>query len=229
MATVATAITALRERLDEAVASQWDDVQLRRWLNEGIKDIARRSFHYQDVDTISVTANVGTYTAQSDVLRINQIYYTPTGDATQLIPLAPRVWDAMDQVWGNRQNIVSGYPSMFASRGYSPTVSIKLYPVPSVAGTLTLNVVRMPADLDIAGGSGNVDCPDGWVEIAYFYCEYMARRKDRDYEAAQEAFNQYGSMIDNMIQNGDYVNAPGEFTMGRQGYLPNWLTDPNWS
>lgn len=223
--TVATAVTALRERLDEATASQWSNVQLRRWLNEGLRDIGRRTFHYQETDTIAVVANTGTYTASADVIRINQMYFSPTADTTQKIPLLARTWDAMDQTWGNRQDMVSGYPVMFATRGYSPQVSIKLYPVPSVAGTLYLNVVRMPAELDIAGGTGNIDCPEAWVEIAYFYCEYMARRKDRDFEAAQESFNQYGMMIDNMITNGDYLNAPGEFLFTGTHHLPTWLTD----
>lgn len=226
--TVATAITAIRERLDEATASQWSTVQLRRWLNEGVKDIARRTFHYQDIDTIAVVASTGTYNAAADVLRINQIYFSPTADTTQKIPLQARAWEAMDNVWWNRQDLESGYPVMWATRGYSPSCQIKLFPVPSVAGTLYLNVVRMPADLDISGGTGNVDCPDAWIEIAYFYCAYMAFTKDRDWEAADRAFQQYGSMIDNMIEHGDYSNVAGEFTWSGSGHLPNWLTNPNW-
>lgn len=227
--TVATAVTAIRERLDEATASQWSQVMLRRWLNEALRDIARRTFHYQATDTQAVTAALGTYTIDADIIRINQVYFTPTADLTQKIPLQARTWAAMDEVWGNRQDMESGYPVMFATRGYSPTLSIKLYPVPSVAGTLYINSVRMPADLDITNGTGNIDCPEAWVEVAYFYCEYMARRKDRDYDAARESFEQYGMMIDNMVANGDYVNAPDEFVFAGAGWLPGWLVDPNWS
>jgi len=225
--TVADAITAIRERLDEATASQWSQVQLRRWLNEGIRDIARRTFHYQTVDTIAVVAGTGEYTLDADVIRVNQCYFTPTGDI-QLYPLSSRQWDAMDQVWGPYQNQEGGYPAMFSVRGYSPNTLVKLFPVPSVTGTLTFNNVRMPAAIDITSGTGNVDCPEAWLEVAYFYCEYMARRKDKDYEAAQESFTQYGLMIDNMIANGDYLNAPGEFIMARGGWLPDWLVNPNW-
>lgn len=225
--TVAIAITAIRERLDEQTASQWTDVQLRRWLNEAIRDIARRTFAYQDIDTIAVSASDGQYTLDADVLRVNQVYFTPTGD-TQLYPLQLRQWDAMDQVWGPWQNTEGGYPALATVQGYSPNTFIKLFPVPSVAGTLTLTVARMPAAIDITSGTGDVDCPEPWLEIAYFYCEYMARRKDRDMEMSQESFQQYGLMIDNMIANGDVLNAPNEFVLGRSGWLPQWLTDPNW-
>ena len=219
--TVATAVLALRERLDEASASQWSNVQIRRWLNEALRDIARRTFHYQGTDTQAVVAGTGTYTADADIIRINQVYFQPTADTTQKIPLQPRTWAGMDQIWGSRQDMESGYPALYATRGYSPAVTIKLYPVPSVAGTLYLNTVRMPANLDIATGTGDIDCPEAWVEVAYFYAEFMARRKDRDYEAAKESFEQYGMMIDNMITNGDYMNAPDEFTFSGAGFLPN--------
>lgn len=227
--TVATAITAIRERLDEATASQWSEIMLRRWLNEGLRDIGRRTYHYQTASTLAVVAGTGTYTADADIIRINQVYFQPTADTTQKIPLQARTWAAMDEVWGNRQDLQSGYPVMFATRGYSPQVIIKLFPVPSVAGTLFMNTARMPANLDIAGGTGNIDCPEAWVEIAYFYCEFMARRKDKDYEGAKDSFEQYGLMIDNMITNGDYLNATDEFVFHGAGWLPGWLVDPNWS
>ncbi len=227
--TVADAVTSIRERLDEATSSQWTDQQIRRWLNEGIREMARRTFHYQDSDTIAVLAGTGIYTCDTDVLRINQVYWSPTTDTTQKIPLEAHQWATMDQQWGNRQDLQSGYPFSFATRGYAPTLTIKLFPVPTVTGTLYLNVARMPAQINVAAGGGNVDAPEGWVEVAYFYCEYMARRKDRDMEMSGEAKQQFEMLIGSMIENGDYTNAPDEFTWTGTGYLPDWLTNPNWS
>lgn len=231
MTTVATAVTSIRERLDELSPSQWSNVQLRRWLNEGVKDIARRTFHYEDVKTIPIVfpdVSNGIYIADASVIRINQVYFSPTADTTEKFPLQARAWEAMDNIWWNRQDLQSGYPVLWSTRGYSPQLQIKLFPVSSVAGTLYMNCVRMPVDLDITTGTGNVDCPDAWIEIAYFYCQYMARMKDRDWDAAKMAFEQYGSMIDNMIEHGDYSNTADEFTWSGGGYLPNWLTNPNW-
>jgi len=226
MPTVADAVTSIRERLNEAAASQWSDQQIRRWLDEGIRDIARRTFHYQDSDTIAITAsaNNGIHTCATDVLRINQVYWQATADTTQKYPLQARQWAVMDQYWGNRQDMESGWPAMWATRGYAPTLTIKIFPVPSVAGTLFLNVARLPAAINVAAGGGSIDSPEAWTEVAYFYCEYMARRKDRDLEYAMESKGQYESLIASMIENGDYANAPDEFTWNGRNYLPDWLT-----
>ncbi len=220
--TVSTAITALRERLDEATAAQWSDVQLRRWLNEGLRDIARRTRHYLDKDTIAVTADDGEYTVSDDVLFIRFAYFSPTGDTARQIPLEPRAFEGMNQLWMDRQDQSAGYPVYFTTYGYAPTLTVKLYPVPSVAGTLTLHVARLPADLDIAAGTGNIDSPTGWVEVAYDYAEYMALRKDRD-PRWQESFQMYESKVQGLIEMGDYLNAPGEFVTTGVGMLPSWL------
>lgn len=220
--TVATAVTALRERLDETVAAQWTDVQLRRWLNEGVRDIARRTRHYIDKDSITVTANDGEYTVSDDVLFIKFAYFAPTGDTTRQIALEPRAFEAMNQVWLDRQDQAGGYPVWFTTYGYAPTLTIKLYPVPSMAGTLTLHVARLPTDLDITSGTGNIDAPTGWVEVAYDYAEYMALRKDRD-PRWQESFQMYESKVQGLIEMGDYLNAPGEFIPSGAGMLPSWL------
>lgn len=221
--TVSIAVTALRERLDETTAAQWTDVQLRRWLNEGIRDIARRTRHYVDKDTIAVTANDGEYTVAEDVLFIKHVYFQPTGDSRQ-IPLEPRAFEAMNQVWLDRQDQAAGYPMIFTTYGYAPTLVIKLYPVPSVAGTLTLHVARLPADLDVTAGTGNIDAPTGWLEVAYDYAEYMALRKDRD-PRWQESFQLYESKVAGLIDMGEYLNAPGEFIPAGAGILPAWLVN----
>ena len=222
--TVATAVTALRERLDETTAAQWTDVQIRRWLNEGIRDIARRTRHYWDIDTIAVTADDGEYVVSDDVLHIKHVYFNPDGDTGRQIPLEARAFEAMNQLWWDRQDQSAGYPSIFTTFGYAPTLTIKLYPVPSVAGTLKLHVARLPADLDVTSGTGNIDVPTGWLEVAYDYAEYMALRKDRD-PRWQESYQMYEEKVQGLIDMGEYINAPGEFVPTHSGVLPSWLTD----
>lgn len=228
--TVTTAVTALRERLDEPTASTWSDVFLRRCLNEGIREIARRTFHWTDVDTIAVTIpSTGLYTLSDDVIRVNDVYFAPTADSTRLIPLENRAWDAMNQIWWDYQNRVQGGdPQFVASYGYAPTTQLKLFPVPYRAGTLHVYVARMPADLDIATGAGNIDMPTGWVEVCYDYAEYMALRKDRQMDVAMQAKAAFDEKLATMIQNGDYLNAPGEFIWDGPYGVPGWIADPNW-
>ena len=221
--TVADAVLSLRERLDETTAAQWTDVQLRRWLNEGIRDIARRTRHYMDTDTIAVSADDGEYTVTADVLHIMAVYFTPTGDS-RMIRLEARSWEGMDNIWADQQNIASSYPALFTTYGYSPTLTLKLFPVPSTDGSLTLHIARLPAALDVATGAGNIDVIEGWLEVVYDYAEYMALRKDRD-PRWQESMQMYEQKLQNLIEMGDALNAPGEFSFSGSGMLPNWLTD----
>jgi hypothetical protein len=219
--TVAEAVTALRERLDETTAAQWTDVQLRRWLNEGVRDIARRTRQYLDTDTIAVSADDAEYTVSADVLHIMAVYFTPTGD-TRMIRLEARSWEGMDNIWADQQNIASQYPALFTTYGYAPTLTLKLFPVPSIDGSLTVHMARLPAALDVTSGTGNIDTIEGWLEVAYDYAEYMALRKDRD-PRWQESMGLYESKMANLIEMGDALNAPGEFSYAGSGMLPNWL------
>jgi hypothetical protein len=224
MTTLAVAVAAVRERLDEPTAAQWSDESIRRWLGEGARDVARRTRHYWDIDTIDVSADDGEYTVDADVLHIKHVYYNTDSDTTRQIPLEARAFEAMNQVWHDRQNQASSWPSAFTTFGYAPTLTIKLFPVPSENGTLTLHVARLPAAVDVAGGTGNLDVPEAWLEVTYDYAEYMALRKDRD-PRWQESFGMYEGKVQGIIEMGEYINAPGEFVHTASGVYPSWLTD----
>lgn len=226
MTTVADAVTTMRERLDEVNASQWTDIQLRRWLNEAIQDIARRTFHYTDVQTIAV-AGIGesTYAVATDVIRINHCYWTPTGQ-TQYTPMQARQWDGMDNLWYDRQNQSNGgFPCIYSVIGYSPNLLLKLYPVPSQAGALHIHVARMPAAINVSGGGGSVDAPPAWFSLCLDYAEAYALRKDHD-ERWKDAMGLYEQKLGDMINNGDYLNAPNEFTFDGPYAFDRWLVEP---
>lgn len=224
---VADAVTSVRERLNEATTSLWSDVMLRRWLNEGIKDIGRRTFHYTDTSQVAVVANTSEYTMAANIMRINLCYFVQTGD-TRMLPMTPKQWESMDRIWMSQQNTFVSYPVFFATRGYSPQVMLKIFPVPTTSGTLHLHFARMPADINIAAGGGNVDCPDFWVQLALDYCEYMALRRDRD-PRWQEAKGLYEEKMQDMIDNGDYLNARQEVLWEGPYAYDRWLVDPSYA
>lgn len=227
--TVATAVEAVRERLDELDAAQWSDKQLRRWLDEAAKNIARETHILIDSDSITVTADTSEYTVPSDVLRLLHVYFTPTGDANRDIPIEPRDWQALDAVWGDRQNdFSSDYPRYYTIIGYSPNTTLKLWPVPSTGGTLTVYSARLPASIDVDLGGGDIDVPTGWEDVMYEYAEYMALRKDRD-DRYQIAYQAYVEKLERLKEMGNQLNAPNEFIpSGAGGMVPNWIADPNW-
>lgn len=225
--TVANAVTMLRERLDESTAAQWSDVQLRRWLNEAIRDIARRTHLYTDTDTIAVTGGTGEYTVAADVLRINSVYFTPDGESRKM-PVEARAWEAMDNVWWDAQDRESGWPAYYTTYGFAPVLKLKLFPIPSGDGDLTLHVARLPAALDVAAGTGNIEVIEGWLEPALDYAEYMAFRKDRDMEMAKSALQVYEARVNDMLETAETLNANGEIVAVGGRFLPAHIVYGGW-
>lgn len=225
--TVVAAVTALRERLDERNPGQWTNIELRRWLNEGIRDIARRTQALTDTDTITVVAATSEYLIATDVLRINFVYFNPTGQSQQY-PLEARPWEAMDNVWGSDMNRASsGYPCMYSTYSFPPTLKIKVYPVPATTGTLTLHIARLPATLDIATGAGNIEMVEGWLEVAYDYAEMMAQRRSRN-PIWRESLELYEAKVLDMIATIESLNANGEVVWAGGSMLPRHLVDWNY-
>ena len=58
MATQSTYLTNIRAKLDEVTSGQWTDAEIRSWINEGAKDIARRTETLQATALINVDPNV---------------------------------------------------------------------------------------------------------------------------------------------------------------------------
>lgn len=230
MATFAQVIAQVRDALDETSPAQWQDVQLRRWINRGLVDIARVTRHIRDRATISTVSGTAEYTVAANVLEIESAYFLP-GDG-RYIPLTARQWEAMDAVWGTQQNQTGGYPELFTVWGYSPNLKLRLYPAPSTTGTnnVSLMVVRTPTLLSETGAQDStaLDMPEAWTDALVHYCEYCALRKDRD-PRWQEAYTLYQEVRDQLVVMGDYLNAPREIIMDPYaGPVDRWIADPNW-
>lgn len=226
-----TVRTAIRDRLDEATAGQWGDAQLNRWINEGARELARRTRQLTDTTTFTTTAGTAEYTVDADVLEIFQAYYAP-GDGRQ-VPMIARAWDGMNNVWGQYQNQTGGDPVMFTVWGFSPNMKIRLYPAPAESSkTVTLLVSRLPADLatDNTANASNVDFPDAWIDCLYDFVTYQALLKDRDdrWQAYKSLFEQ---RADEMAMQADVLAVTNEMIadpLVSGGMVPRWLVDPNY-
>jgi hypothetical protein len=225
--TIAETIDRVRDMLDEeqTTGGRWSQKQLRRWINDGMRDIARVTRHFRDRATISLTMNVGEYTVPDNVLEIELAYYLP-GDG-QYIPLQPRQFESMDLIWGSRQDQSGGYPMLYTVWGFSPNLKLRLYPVPPVTGhDVSLMVVRFPAQIALDGSADGtvIDFPEAWLDAIVSYAEYRARRMDGD-PRWQEARGEYTEIRDQLTVMGDYLNAPREITPDPYtGWVPNWLS-----
>lgn len=219
--TVAAAVTAIRYRLNEPTAAQWTDVQLRTWLNEGIRDIARRTRLYTGQSTQSVTANTGEYTLASTILALEHVMWAATADSTRKVPLEARAFSGVQRYI----NETGADPAYYTTYGRPPALKIQLWPTPTRAGTLYYYGPTLPAAVDVAGGTGDIDVIEGWLEVAYDYCEYMAQRKDRDDARWKDTFQLYEAKVNDMIQVAATDDSLGEIIFTGTSLVPSWLSD----
>ena len=122
------------------------------------------------------------------------------------MPLIARHYEQMDQIWGERQDNAGAYPNWFTTRGYAPSLKLRLYPVPSNSThNARLLTAIIPTDMPLSGSDTTaVDVPPAWVDLIADYAEMKALRRDRD-PHWQEAFASYGAKLDALINSNDYL------------------------
>lgn len=215
----------LRAILDEPVAAQWQQDNIRRWFNDGLRDLARTTRHYKSTATVPLTVDVAEYTMAEDILAIEHAYYDD--GVSRMRPLIARHWESMDQVWGSWQDRTAAWPTWFTTWGNSPALKLRVYPVPSQTGhNLRLLTAVLPTEMPLVGAdTDNVDVPAGWVDLIVDYAEYLALRRDGNprWEAAHQA---YVAKRNDMIHSNDYMAVNRELVPDPvAGYVPAWHLD----
>jgi len=199
MTTQSQLLLDIRSRLDEPSPQFYPDTELRRWINQGARDVARRTETLQTTADIPLTAGQQQYTAPADVLRIYRVEYRDTGN--RVYGLEYRDYANADSVWWTAQLTVQSIPQMWTAWGFPPTLKIVLYPIPGNTGTsLRVFYYQAPADLALDGTAANttVPIPTGRDELIVDFAEYMALRKARD-QRWQEAKAIYDEKVQSMI------------------------------
>lgn len=220
MATLTSLLADVRDRLDETTANQWTDAMLTRWINEGLRDVARRTETLMDRDTIAAVAGVQEYTLGTDMLRVYRVEYKRTGD-TQIYNLEYKDFNNLDAVWWTSQAITQNTPSYFTMWGYPPAAKLIVYPKPAAAGTFTVFFYKTPALL--VSGSDVAEIPDGWFDIIVNYCEFVALRRDAD-PRWQEAKSLYEENLNNMYElTRRWTDQAGSIDSNTGSMVPAWL------
>lgn len=226
-AVLSTLLANARSMLDEVATPRfWSDAELTVWLNEGVRDIARRSETLQSFhSTIPVVAGTPKYALPASVIRISRVEFKPTGQ-TQLYPLHGRTYQEMDQIWGTQQLSQSSYPMFFVIWGTpgvaeaTSILNIQLFPVPSQAGTLNVFFYRLPTPMAAAGDPAEI--PEGWEDLLVDYCEYRAKRKDKDPQW-KEAKDEYEEKVFMLIDQTRQWHESARTFMTASGPQPGWL------
>lgn len=207
--------------MDEDTASQWSQQNLRRWFNDGLRDLARTTRHWKSTHSVTLTASVAEYTLPSNILAIEHCYYD---DGTLKTPLVARHYEQGDQIWGSHRDVNNGRPAFFTTWGYAPSMKLRLYPVPSTTNhTARLLTAILPTEMPLSGSDvSEVDIPPAWVDLLVDYAEYCALRRDRD-PRHQEALQAYAGKRDQLINANDYLAINRELVPDPMaGLVPLW-------
>lgn len=181
MTTQAQLLADARSRLDEPSQQFYADTEIRRWINQGLKDVARTCETSQTTKVVSLVPGQQQYTAPADTIRIYRVEYQDT--TSRIAVLEYRDYNNADSVWWTTQLTVQSTPGMWTAWGFPPNLKIVLYPIPGTPGsTIKVFYYQSPAELALDGGDSNtaVSIPSGREEIVVDFVEYMALRKARD-------------------------------------------------
>lgn len=227
--TLTTAISQARERVGELSPTAWSDQALRGWINEAVRDIARRTETLQTEETISVDAGDQEVDLPANVLRVYRATFTEDNNPTNTYPLEYADFNAMDSIWWSRQASTQSTPRMFTMWGAPPALKAVLYPRPSTDGELEVFYYRLPDKLAIDGSDDSelLDVVEGYDDLVYDYAAYLALRRDRDPRWQEHRVSYEQAITAMMDQTRRWSDQPG--AMSRSGaMIPQWLYDPGY-
>lgn len=225
--TLAQAKTALRARLDEASASgsMWSNANLVEWINEGVRDLARRTETLHTKGTIAVSANVADVSTSTltGLTKIERVEWAPTS-SSNIYPVEYRDMPNMDEVWLASQGITQARPQYYCTKGYPPSLTIILYPKTNEAGTLNVYYDMIPTRLvDTTHDATNLSVPEGWDDLVLDYAEMRAFRTDGD-PRWESAFRIYEANVERMIERTRrWTQSTGMIINHNGQLLPEWL------
>ncbi len=218
--TLTNILADVRDRLDDTSSSpRWSDTMLTRWINEGLRDIARRNEVI--LDRSDITAVVGTqeYALPSTIHRVYRVEYRRTGDS-QVYSLEYKDFNNLDAVWWTSQTISQATPMLFTTWGFPPNLKMVVYPKPAAAGTFKIFYYRAPATL--VSGTDIAEVPEGWQDLISLYCEFVALRRDSS-PRWQEAKSLYEESLSTMYDlTRRWSDQAGSIEVNTS-FIPGWL------
>ena len=184
-------LALFRERADDEVAEYlYSDVSAYRWMSEGEREAALRANLLWDDSNfvIDVVANTATYDLDPLVLHIDAARLTPSG--ARAIDLEQRGldWVRSQCDWDTR---TATRPWVIA---HVPPAQVRLYPTPSLAGSLALSVYRLPF-YDMEGQDDEPEIPaahhDGLVDWMLYRAFTTKDGEQQDPQRAAEAYDRF--------------------------------------
>lgn len=200
MTTLLELRTDVRSHVDEQTAIFWEDTELDRWINEGLREVARRSETLQKQRSYTVENGKEAYPLPDDMLRIYRVEYKRTTD--HIMPLEFRPFNEMDSVWGYSRTRTGGSPEFYSIWSYPGSGGQGLYvtPVPSETLSDGLRVFYYALPKQVVEDEDVAEIPAGWEDLIPLYVEYTARRKEASDNRWQEAKGLFEERLKEMLK-----------------------------
>lgn len=218
-------LSATRRRLDEIEAEgTWKNDELRGYLNEGCKDVARRSECLRASVDVDINAAEQAVAAPTDVVRIHNVSWFRDSDPTTLYMLDYMDYRNLQSAAYSSLKQTEGTPSVYTTWLFPPNLSISCYPIPSDNGKLTVQYYRLPATLaeDASQDAETLDIPEGWEDLCVDYAVYQAMLKDGD-QRWQNYMQMYEGKLAALVEASERFNdQAGAIGVG-SNFIPQWL------
>lgn len=223
MASQQDLLREVRARLDESTEHMWLDSQLRSWINDGARDIARKTETLLDRQDITAVVGTQEYTMPTDTIRVHRVEWHPDGD-DNIYPLEYRDFQSADNVWWTSQIQTEGTPVIFTLWGFPPQLKLIVYPTPSEAGSFKVFYYRNPAELTTDGtdSASTIEIPEGWHDVICDYVEFKALRRDKDptWQEAKALYDEH--VLDLHATTRRWSDQAGMIQAGNS-FVPAWL------
>lgn len=191
------------------------------WINDGARDIARRTETLEAVDAIAWTAGNATQAVPTDLVRAHRCEFVDSsGLNTYLVELFAK--QELDQVWGILHTQQSSYPSYGYLYGFQPNTVLGLFQVPAQNGTINLEYYRYPAAM--AADNDPCEIVNGWEDLIVDYVEIQVLKRDRDplWAPSKQLYDEKIAEMTEKTRN--WHDQAGVITVGNR-QVPSWLYD----
>lgn len=193
----------------------YTDTEITDWINDGLRDIARRAETLITKDTTVAIPAYGqdpsnpppTYplnlgASPGDVIRINRVEFQVAADSGQIYPLEPATRQYLDNIWNINQLSTMSYPAYWTTQGIPGgsgrnAFAIQLFPNSGQAGNLNIFYYRMPVRIQDpvqtpAAYNTTLDCIEGWDDmvIDFAFMRALIKARNADWQAAQQMYEQ---------------------------------------
>ena len=220
----------------------YSDTELTDWVNDGLRDIARRAETLLTRDTTVALPAYGENPSQpppmyplnlgpiptgspatySDIVRINRVEFQVANDSSQIYPLEPSTRQYLDNIWNIDQLSTMSYPAYWVTAGYPGGVGrsafqIQVFPNPAQAGQLNIFYYRLPLRITDpvatpANYALNLDIIEGWDDLIVDYSHMRGLIKARNSDW-QALQAIYESKVNNIIdQTRHFHDQPAYIT-----------------